>query len=237
MEAYTKIIKNKEMIKMAENQVWNAVDHYLINSLQPNNDKMKKLLRNNRDNNLPEIDVSPTQGKLLWTLAKMMGAHRILEIGTLGGYSTTWLAMALPEDGKVITLENNKHHIKVAKENFQLSGVEKKITIIEDNALTSLSKLQKNNIGEFDFIFIDADKPNNPLYIDYAIKLARKGAVIVADNIVRNGDIVAENNEDEKVLGIRRFIEILSKDSRVESVGIQTVGLKGYDGFILSFVK
>jgi len=222
---------------MAENQVWNAVDHYLINSLQPNNDKMKKLLRNNRDNNLPEIDVSPTQGKMLWMLAKMMGAHRILEIGTLGGYSTTWLAMALPEDGKVITLENNKHHIKVAKENFQLSGVEKKITIMEDNALTSLSELLKNNIGEFDFIFIDADKPNNPLYIDYAIKLARKGAVIVADNIVRNGDIVAENIEDEKVLGIRRFIDILSKDSRVESVGIQTVGLKGYDGFILSFVK
>ncbi|WP_400245407.1 O-methyltransferase [Niallia sp. JL1B1071] len=222
---------------MQENQVWSAVDHYLINSLQPRNDKMEKLLQNNRENNLPEIDVSPTQGKFLWILAKIMGAKKILEIGTLGGYSTTWLAMALPEDGKIITLENNSSHIKVAKENFETTGVHQKITIMEDNALTSLSKLQKDNIKDFDLIFIDADKPNNPHYIDYAIKLARKGALIIADNIVRNGDIIDKKSEDPKVVGIRHFIDILSNDSRLESVGLQTVGIKGYDGFIISFVK
>ncbi|MER2058765.1 MAG: O-methyltransferase [Niallia sp.] len=222
---------------MQENQVWSEVDHYLINSLQPRNDKMEKLLQNNRENNLPEIDVSPTQGKFLWILAKIMGAKKILEIGTLGGYSTTWLAMALPEDGKIITLENNSSHIKVAKENFETTGVHQKITIMEDNALTSLSKLQKDNIKDFDLIFIDADKPNNPHYIDYAIKLARKGALIIADNIVRNGDIIDKKSEDPKVVGIRHFIDMLSNDSRLESVGLQTVGIKGYDGFIISFVK
>lgn len=222
---------------MQENQVWSEVDHYLINSLQPRNDKMEKLLQNNRENNLPEIDVSPTQGKFLWILAKIMGAKKILEIGTLGGYSTTWLAMALPEDGKIITLENNSSHIKVAEENFETTGVHQKITIMEDNALTSLSKLQKDNIKDFDLIFIDADKPNNPHYIDYAIKLARKGALIIADNIVRNGDIIDKKSEDPKVVGIRHFIDMLSNDSRLESVGLQTVGIKGYDGFIISFVK
>lgn len=225
------------MMTMQENQVWSEVDHYLINSLQPRNDKMEKLLQNNRENNLPEIDVSPTQGKFLWILAKIMGAKKILEIGTLGGYSTTWLAMALPEDGKIITLENNSSHIKVAKENFETTGVHQKITIMEDNALTSLSKLQKDNIKDFDLIFIDADKPNNPHYIDYAIKLARKGALIIADNIVRNGDIIDKKSEDPKVVGIRHFIDMLSNDSRLESVGLQTVGIKGYDGFIISFVK
>lgn len=222
---------------MQTNHVWSLVENYFIDQLQPNNEIMEQVIHNNRKNNLPEIDVSPTQGKFLSMLAKIKGAKNILEIGTLGGYSSIWLAQALPEDGRLVTLEFNSAHVKVAEENIKAAGMENKVTIIEGDALETLPTLQQEKMEGFDFIFIDADKPNNPHYIKWAIQLASQGALIVADNVVRDGKVVNENSEDANVQGVREFIDILSSDTRIDSVGIQTVGLKGYDGFIISRVK
>jgi predicted O-methyltransferase YrrM len=217
--------------------LWNDVDIYFSSKLQESDQIMDSILKANTEAGLPAIDVSPNQGKLLYLLAKLKAAKNILEIGTLGGYSSVWLARALPEDGHIVTLEFSEKHANVAKENVRNAGLENKIDIIVGPALETLPTLEKKGFSSFDFIFIDADKPNNPNYLKWALELSRPGTVIIADNVVRNGKVIEDDNEDSNVQGIRQFIDLLSEESRIDSTAIQTVGAKGYDGFVLGIVK
>jgi predicted O-methyltransferase YrrM len=217
--------------------LWNDVDVYFTSKLQDSDPIMDSILKANAEAGLPAIDVSPNQGKLLYLLAKLKGVKNILEIGTLGGYSSVWLARALPEDGHLVTLEFSEKHAKVAYENIRNAGLENKIDIIEGPALETLPTLKNKGFSYFDLIFIDADKPNNPNYFKWALELSRPGTVIIADNVVRNGKVIEDDTEDLNVRGIRQFIDLLSAESRIDSTAIQTVGSKGYDGFVLGVVK
>lgn len=221
---------------MTEMNVWQNVDHYFMDKLLPINKHLNAVLQTNKAASIPEIDVSPTQGRLLYLLAKMKAAANILEIGTLGGYSSICLAQALPREGKLVTLEINEEYAKVARKNIKNADYEEKIEVIVGNALETLPEL-KNEGRLFDFIFIDADKPNNPAYLKWAIQLAHLGAIIVADNVVRDGAITDKNSEDERVRGIQQFMELLKEEPRIEATAIQTVGVKGYDGFVLAIVN
>lgn len=221
---------------MTELNVWHNVDDYFMTKLLPENEHLNSALQANKAAGIPEIDVSPTQGKLLYLLAKMKSAVNILEIGTLGGYSSICLAQALPQAGKVVTLEINEDYAKIAKQNIENAGYEQMIEVIVGNALDTLPNLKKAGLL-FDFIFIDADKPNNPAYLEWALKLAQAGAVIIADNVVRNGAVTDENSEDERVRGVQEFVDLLKANPRIEATAIQTVGVKGYDGFVLAIVN
>lgn len=221
---------------MTELNVWKNVDDYFMDKLLPENEHLDAVLQANKEAGIPEIDVSPTQGKLLYLLAKIKGAATILEIGTLGGYSSICLAQALPKEGKVVTLEINEEFALVAQQNIERSGYKEQVEIILGNALDSLPNLKKAG-HLFDFIFIDADKPNNPAYLRWALKLAHPGAIIIADNVVRNGAVTDEISEDERVRGVQQFIDLLKEEPRIEATAIQTVGVKGYDGFVLAIVN
>lgn len=221
---------------MTELNVWQHVDDYFMNKLLPENEHLNAVLQANKAAGIPEIDVSPTQGKLLYLLAKMKGAANILEIGTLGGYSSICLAQALPQEGKIVTLEINEEYASVAKQNIENAGYEQQVEVIVGNALDTLPNLKKAELL-FDFIFIDADKPNNPAYLQWALKLAHPGAIIIADNVVRNGAVTDENSEDERVRGVQKFMDLLKEYPRIEATAIQTVGMKGYDGFVLARVN
>ncbi|MGG3890626.1 O-methyltransferase [Metabacillus fastidiosus] len=222
---------------MNNHQNWNDVDLYFSAKLHSTDSIMDSILKANSEANLPAIDVSPNQGKLLYLLAKLKGAKNILEIGTLGGYSTVWLGRALPEDGQVITLEFNSNHAKVAVDNIRNAGLENKVEVIVGPALESLPILKDKGFSSFDFIFIDADKANNPHYLKWALEYSKPGTVIIGDNVVRNGNVIDDHSEDLNVQGIRQFIDLLSEESRIDSTAIQTVGSKGYDGFVLGVVK
>jgi predicted O-methyltransferase YrrM len=180
--------------------------------------------------------VPSNQGKLLHLIAKASGARKILEIGTLGGYSTIWLARALPKDGKLITLELEPRHAEVARANFVRAGLEHVIELRLGPALKSLSELAAENRGPFDFIFIDADKPTYTEYFGWALKLSRAGTVIIADNVVRKGAVADPGSSDVNVQGIRRFLEAVKAEPRVSATAIQTVGSKGHDGFAMMVV-
>lgn len=221
---------------MLTNNVWHDVDEYFIDKLIPFDETMENVLQTNKNAGIPEIDVSPTQGKLLYLLAKIKGAQNILEIGTLGGYSSIWLARALPESGKVYTLEIEPTYAEVAKQNILKAGCSSKVEVVVGDALHSLPTI-KNSGPLFDLIFIDADKPNNPQYLKWALELANSGALIIADNVVRNGEVIDDKSEDERVQGVRQFMDLLEHEPRIESTAIQTVGIKGYDGFVLAIVK
>ena len=186
---------------------------------------------------LPAIDVAPNQGKLLHLFAKLVRAGKILEIGTLGGYSTIWLARALPTSGRLISLEVSQKHADIAKSNVQLAGLMDRVEIRVGAALDSLSLIEKEGLAPFDFIFIDADKPNNPGYLDWAIELSRPGALIFVDNVVRDGAIADASSTDPTIQGTRRMFDLMSEDSRISSTALQTVGSKGYDGFALAIVN
>ena len=222
---------------MEKQLIWNEVDEYFIDKLLPFDSKLNDVLSENKKAGIPEIDVSPTQGKLLYLLAKIKGAKNILEIGTLGGYSSIWLARALPEIGKVYTLELEQAHAEVARKNIQYAGYQNKVEVIVGPALDSLSALQERGLPPFDLIFIDADKPNNPHYLQWALKLAESGALIIADNVVRDGEVIDEESRDRRVQGVRKFMDMLKNDPRIESTALQTVGIKGYDGFVMSVLK
>ncbi|WP_342513988.1 O-methyltransferase [Sporosarcina sp. FSL K6-1522] len=215
---------------------WNDVDLYFSAKLHTSDPIMDLILKTNSEAGLPAIDVAPNQGKFLYLLAKLKEAKNILEIGTLGGYSSVWLGRALPDDGHLITLEFDDKHAKVAKENVRKAGLEKKIEVIVGPALETLPTLKEKGFSNFDFIFIDADKPNNPQYLKWALELSRPGTVIIGDNVVRNGHII-DDCDDLSVQGVRQFIDLLSEESRIDSTAIQTVGSKGYDGFVLGIVK
>jgi predicted O-methyltransferase YrrM len=182
---------------------------------------------------LPNISVSPSQGKLLYLLAAIQGARRILEIGTLGGYSAIWLARALPAGGKLVTLELAPRHAEVARENLERAGLDGSVEIVVGPALESLAKLARDAVPAFDFVFIDADKPNIPEYFERSLELTHAGSVIVVDNVVRHGAVIDAASEDANVQGVRRFNERLQRTAGVSGTTIQTVGTKGYDGFTL----
>jgi predicted O-methyltransferase YrrM len=216
--------------------LFESVDHYLTDLYVPADDALTAALAANAAARLPSIAVSPTQGKLLQLLARMVQARRILEIGTLGGYSSLWLAGALPADGRLVTLELNTRHAKVALGNFVRAGLADRIELREGPALDSLAQLQAEGVGAFDFFFIDADKQNNPQYLTWALKLAHRGSLIVVDNVVRDGAIVNGRSRDPAVQGTRRLHEMLASEPRLSATAIQTVGAKGYDGFAVALV-
>jgi predicted O-methyltransferase YrrM len=218
-------------------EIWNEVDLYMNNKLIQSDPILDEVLKTNQEAELPAIDVSPSQGKFLHLLATLKGAKRILEIGTLGGYSTIWLARALPKDGQLITLELNAHHAEVARTNLKRAGVNHLVEVIVGPGLDTLAVLKDRGTEPFDIIFIDADKPNNPNYLKWALELSKKGSLIICDNVVRQGHVVNSESEDENVKGIRQFMNSLAKEKRISATAIQTVGSKGYDGFILGIVE
>jgi predicted O-methyltransferase YrrM len=216
--------------------IWTQVDRYFGDLLAPSDDKLDSALAANKKAGLPSIDVSRLQGKFLELLVRISGARRILEIGTLGGYSTIWMARALPEGGRIITLEANPRHAEVARANLENAGVLDRVDLRLGRAIDNLPKLKASGAGPFDLIFIDADKPSNPDYLKWALKLSRPGTVIVTDNVVREGKVVDAESNDKDVQGTRRFAEMMAAEPRLSATVLQTVGTKGYDGFALSVV-
>jgi predicted O-methyltransferase YrrM len=215
---------------------WTAVDRYITDLLIAPDPALEAALQTSTEAGLPPINVASNQGKLLQLLATMLGARTILEIGTLGGYSTIWLARALPADGRLVTLEADPLHAKIARKNISQAGLEKIVEFRLGPALESLKRLAAEKRGPFDFIFIDADKENYPDYFAWSLKLSRRGTCIIADNVVRNGAIIDPANEDPRVRGVRRFNDLLAAEPRVTATTIQTVGSKGYDGFTIAIV-
>lgn len=212
---------------------WSAVDDYFADLLAPSDAHLRAALVENSGSGLPPADVSATQGKMLALFARMVGAKRILEIGTLGAYSTIWIARALPPEGKVVTIEFNPAHAEVARRNIERAGLGNAIDLHIGKALDVLPTLT----GPFDLIFIDADKPNNPHYIRWALKLARPGTAIIGDNVVRGGAVIDSTSEDANVKGVREFLDIIANERRLDATAIQTVGEKGWDGFSLAIVR
>jgi predicted O-methyltransferase YrrM len=215
---------------------WTAVDHYFTDKLLEADSVLDTVLQENAAAGLPAIDVAPNQGKFLHLLARIQGARSILEIGTLGGYSTIWLARALPADGRLISLEYDPKHAEVAQSNITRAGLDQIVEVKVGLALDSLIQLHKENQGPFDFIFIDADKKGNPDYFQWALKLSRKGTVIITDNVVRSGQVVDETSADPNIVGVRQFTDLVAEEQRVSGTVVQTVGSKGYDGFAIMLV-
>jgi len=217
-------------------ELWTTVDRSIGNWLIPSDPALDAALRASVEAGLPAIQVSSAHGKLLHLLATIRGAKAILEIGTLGGYSTIWLARALPAGGRLITLEAEPKHAEVARANIAKAGLSSIVELRLGKALDVLPQLEAEKLGPFDLIFIDADKPSTPDYFAWALKLSRPGSLIMTDNVVRKGALADANNTDPNVRGMRRFHEMLSAERRVSATTIQTVGSKGYDGFTLALV-
>jgi predicted O-methyltransferase YrrM len=215
---------------------WTAVDQYFTDALLPPDPALDVALRASAEAGLPSINVSPAQGKMLHLLARLQGAGAVLEIGTLGGYSTIWLARALPAGGRLITLEVDSKHAEVARANFANAGVADIVDLRLGRALDTLPQLAAEGAGPFDLIFIDADKPSGPDYFTWALELSRPGSVIIVDNVVRRGAVVDAAHDDPRVQGSRRLTELIAKEPRVSATTIQTVGIKGYDGFVMALV-
>lgn len=217
-------------------EIWSAVDGYINDLFVPPDAALNDALRASELAGLPRINVSPTQGKLIHLLAKSVVAQNILEIGTLGGYSTIWLARALPPGGRLITLEADPKHAGVATANIARAGLADAVSVRIGRAAETLPKLQAEGHGPFDFIFIDADKPGYPDYFHWALKLSRRGSLMIADNVIRDGEVVEAASSNPNVQGIRRFHELVAAEPRVSATTIQTVGSKGYDGFTMILV-
>jgi len=211
---------------------WTAVDRYFAELLVPNDPALEGALASSEAAGLPPIQVSPLQGKFLWLLAKVCGARSILEIGTLGGYSALWLARALPPGGRLVTLEVDPKHAEVALGNLARAGLADRVEIKVGRAVDTLPRLQ----GPFDLIFIDADKAGYPDYLRLSLGLSRPGTVIVADNVVRRGEVIDPDSADHGVKGVRKFNELGAAAPRLGATALQTVGAKGYDGFVVAIV-
>ncbi len=220
---------------MSEAQ-WTAVDRYIAETLLPPDEALEAALKSSDAAGLPPIAVAPNQGRMLQILARSIGAAKILEIGTLGGYSTIWLARALPDDGKIVTLEVSPAHAAVARENIFGAGQGAKLDLRIGPALEALPALEKEG-AVFDFVFIDADKANNPVYLQWALRLARVGAVVVVDNVVRGGRVLDASSADPDIAGTRKFFDLAGADKRWTATAIQTVGAKGWDGFAIGIVE
>ncbi|MBO6559231.1 MAG: O-methyltransferase [Nisaea sp.] len=222
---------------MSGQPTWDAVDAYFTETLVPEQAKFEKALDASEASNLPAISVSANVGKFLQLLARMNGARKVLEVGTLGGYSTLWLASALPADGKVVTLEFEQLHAEVARANFREAGYGDRIEVRVGAALDSLPGVEADGIGPFDLAFIDADKKNNPGYFEWALKLVRPGGLILIDNVVRDGRVLEATTKDVNVQGVRKVIDMIAKEPRVDATALQLVGIKGYDGLAICLVK
>jgi predicted O-methyltransferase YrrM len=215
---------------------WSAVDDYFNDLFAPHDPALDAAIQSTADAGMPMINVAPNQGKLLHVLALAAGARTILEIGTLAGYSTIWLARALPAGGRMITLEADPKHAEVARANIARAGLADVVDLRLGPALETLPRLAEEGHGPFDLVFIDADKPNTAPYFEWALKLTRRGSLIIADNVVRGGDVIDAGSADAGVQGIRRFNAALAAEPRVAGTALQTVGGKGYDGLAIAVV-
>jgi predicted O-methyltransferase YrrM len=215
---------------------WTAVDRYINDRLVPSDDVLDAALEASARAGLPSIHVTPNQGKLLMLLAQLQGARNILEIGTLGGYSTIWLARGLQAGGRLITLEVDPRFAEIARANFARAGLSNVIDLRLGRALDVLPQLAAEDRDPFDMIFIDADKPSTADYFQWAVRLSRPGGLIIVDNVVRSGAVIDETSSDDNVQGVRRFYDLLVAEQRVTATAIQTVGSKGYDGFAIAVV-
>ncbi len=220
---------------MAQDQ-WTAVDQFINGLLVPADRVLEAALRDSAAAGLPAIQVTPNQGKLLAVLAQAIGAHRILEIGTLGAYSTIWLARTLPPGGSMVTLEANARHAEVAHGNLARAGLSEMVEVRVGPALESLPRLAADGQGPFDLVFIDADKQNMVAYLDWSLRLTRPGGLIIGDNVVRQGAIIDPTNQEGAVQGVRDFLAALAAEPRLSATALQTVGSKGYDGFSVALV-
>ncbi|MEO5937489.1 MAG: O-methyltransferase [Sphingomonas sp.] len=215
-----------------EDERWAAVDAYIEGHLLPQDFELDFAVSNSAKRGLDDIAVAPVQGKLLHLMARMVGAKRILEIGTLGGYSTIWLGRALPEDGEMVSLELVGHNAMVARENLAAAGLAGRVKVIDGPALDTLEAMTE----PFDFVFIDADKQNNAAYLDHAIRLSRPGTTIVVDNVVREGGVLDVDSTDERIIGTRALFDSVATNLRLTATAVQTVGVKKWDGFLLAIV-
>lgn len=218
-------------------ELWTSVDNYLGEVLVRQDQHLSDAVAASDAAGLPSIQVSPPQGKLLEILIEMMGAKTILEVGTLGGYSTIWMARALPADGSVVTIEIDPKHAQVAQENFNRAGLGDKIDLRTGNAREILPAMVEEGAGPFDFAFIDADKASNPDYFRWALEMSRPGSVIIVDNVIRDGHVVEADSDDASVKGVRRLNEMMAGNPRISVTALQTVGVKGYDGFSVAIVR
>lgn len=217
--------------------IFAKVDQYISNLLGKESDALKSATQNIISQNIADASISSNQGKLLQVFAKACNAKRILELGTLGAYSTIWLANALPDDGKIITIELDEHHAKVALKNIENAGLSGKIDLRIGKAQEIVSNLVEVRAEPFDMIFIDADKPPYTEYFKLALQLSRSGTIIICDNVIRNGKVLDKNSSDEKVLGVQRLIAFLSECKEVTATVLQTVGVKEYDGMVIAVVN
>ncbi len=220
---------------MSEDQ-WSAVDHYITDLFVPADPALEAALQSTAAAGMPPISVAPNQGQLLHILARAYGARTILEIGTLGGYSTIWLARALPPGGRLITLEADPKHAEVARANIARAGLAEVVEVRLGKALETLPPLAAEGVGPFDLVFIDADKENTAAYFEWALKLTRRGSLIITDNVIRNGAVIDAASTDVNVQGVRRFLAALAAEPRVTATAIQTVGSKGWDGLAFAVV-
>jgi predicted O-methyltransferase YrrM len=230
------MMKATHMISNKLQKTFAAVDDYINSHLVPPDPALDAARSASAAAGLPDIAVTPSQGKLLYLLARSVNARHILEIGTLGAYSTLWLARALPADGRLVTLEFSPKHIEVARKNIARAGLSEKVELREGPALETLPEIAAEGLAPFDFIFIDADKENNAGYFEWALKLSHPGSFIFIDNVIRDGKVSDPSCKDPMILGVRRLNELLAKETRVIATTIQSVGSKGYDGFTLVLV-
>jgi predicted O-methyltransferase YrrM len=224
------------MAEHASEDQWTAVDDYLTGLLAPGDEALTAALADSEAAGLPHIAVAPNQGKFLHLIAQIQGARRVLEIGTLGGYSTIWLARALPADGVLVTLEYDPRHAEVARGNLARAGLDKIAEVRVGPALDSLPAVAADHPDPFDLVFIDADKANNPHYVEWALRLTRPGSVIIVDNVVRGGRVTDDSGADSDIRGTRAALRMIADHPKLDGTAVQTVGVKGYDGFALAHV-
>lgn len=217
-------------------KIWAEVDRYLGDLLAPHDAGLAHSLEANHAEGLPSIDVPPLLGKFLDLMIRVSGARRVLEIGTLGGYSTIWMARALPEGGLVVTLELEPRHAEIARANFEAAGVSDRIDIRIGAALDSLRAMEQEGSAPFDLIFIDADKERMPEYLEWSLKLAHPGTILIADNVVRDGKVLDDATDDPHVRGVQRFLELVAANPRLSATAMPTVGARGFDGFAMAVV-
>lgn len=221
---------------MSEQDTWNAVDRYFDALFAPQDPVLSEALKTASEAGLPPIQVSPSQGALLNILVRAQNARAILEIGTLGGYSTIWMARGLPDDGRLVTLEIEPKHAAIARANFERAGLAGRITLMLGPASQSLAKLVEDGAGPFDMVFIDADKVSTPEYLTFTLRLTRPGSVVIVDNVVRKGEVANASSSDPDVKGVQGALEMFASDPRFVGAAIQTVGSKGYDGLAIALV-